>query len=114
MKATSDTNPAWYWLRKLKGSTAYLRIHANIVEHEINDDAGTRMEYEYDEIEIVVAIPEEVTTVEQFKDFIDSKEAEYVAKVSPSKPSQPQEEEEETNIRKKDINKIRKELKELT
>lgn len=112
MKATSNVNPDWYHLRKIEHSNAYLKIHANVTEHEIEDEHGTRIEYEYDEKEIVVPIPEEVTTVEQFKAFMDSKEAEYKAMVTPSEPEQPQQEEEK-NIRKKDINKIRKELKEL-
>jgi len=113
-KATSPVNPDWYFLRKIEHSNAYLRVRANVIEKQVEAaDGKTRTEYEYDEQEIVVPIPEEVITVEQFKAFIDTKEAECVAMVSPSSaPEQP--EEVDNNIRKiKDINKIREKFKEL-
>lgn len=114
MKATSNEEPDWYWLRKLDKSEAYLRIHWNVTEKQVEDvNNETRTEYEYDEQEIVISIPNEVLTVEDFKSFIDTKKSDLLAMLPHSSaPEQPQEE-EETNIRKKDINIVRKELKEL-
>jgi len=55
----SALKPSEYWIRKFEGATAYIRLHSNIKQIEVEDMNGEKhTEYEYDETEIAVALPD--------------------------------------------------------
>lgn len=56
----STVEPDWYWLRKIEGVTAYIRLHWNIKQIQVEDNGEPHTEYEYDEKEIGIMIPEDI------------------------------------------------------
>lgn len=111
MKAASKEKPDWYWLRKIEEDTAYLRIRWNIEEKQVEEEEGIRAEYNYDEEELAVTIPE-ILTVTKLKDYLRNEKTSILNKAKGlkeerDKPKTPQEE----TIKTMDINKLREELK---
>lgn len=58
----STVEPDWYWLRKIEGVTAYIRLHGNVKQIQVEDNGEPHTEYEYDEKEIGIMIPEDIIT----------------------------------------------------
>lgn len=114
--ATSNEKPDWHWLRKLEKSEAYLRIRWNVEEKQVEDgDGNYRTQYEYDEEEIVVPIPQKITTVENLKQHLNDNKETYMQIAQQKKEeraTQPPPEEQTETIRTMDIKKLRKSLKE--
>jgi len=55
----STVKPGEYLIRKFEGATAYIRLPYNIKQIEVEDMTGEKhTEYEYDETEIAVALPD--------------------------------------------------------
>ena len=66
----SNNYPKPIYLQKIENSTVHLQVRWDIIKTDINDENGKRVEYNYNEREIVIQIPVDVVTPVDLKAWI--------------------------------------------
>jgi hypothetical protein len=74
----STIKPNTLWLRRIDGNILTLRVRWDIHTVEVEDMEGKHTEYEYDEREIKYTLPEDITTVTAFKEYMMDKAPELL------------------------------------
>jgi predicted metal-dependent hydrolase len=67
----STVNPSIFWIRKIIGQTAFIRVRWNVKPIVVKDmDDREHSEFEYDEQELLVQLPPDISSVESLSDFL--------------------------------------------